>query len=287
MRRHAEHVRCAVLDGVAPIAFKNPLYHARSAQDAFEVLRQECLADPACKAAFGDLADDLDKVIARLEQSPAEVDVDVGRDSRKLRLSRDSFAEALRHMLYQEPLNRQVPMLLHAAAAGDLGPFANVALQLNKGMHDLLAYGLLLSVTNAEDLPRITEAEIVRETAGTFLADARVRGQLAIGAIWPRAVVADADAPVEVDVPVLLLSGTHDPVTPPRWGAEAASHLRNSLHIVVPGCHGVGTKPGVAKLVQQFLERASVAGLDTEPLRAVHMPRIKVPSAARSPSRKG
>jgi len=278
MRRHEDHVRTAVLDGCAPISFKNPLYHARAAQDAFEVLRQECLADERCKAAFGDLADDLGSVLQRLDEKPAAVEVTIPRgEPTTLQLSRDGFAESLRHMLYEEALNRQVPAALHAAAKGDLQPFANLALQYNRAVHDVLAYGLLLSVTNAEDMPRISEAEIVRETAGTFLGDARVRSQLAIGAFWPRAIVPDADEPVHVDTPVLLLSGTQDPVTPARFGAEAASHLPHSLHVVVPGCHGTGHKQAVQKLVAQFLAAGTVDGLDTAPLAKVKMPRIHVP----------
>jgi pimeloyl-ACP methyl ester carboxylesterase len=278
MRRHEDHVRAAVLDGCAPIAFKNPLYHARAAQDAFEALRQECLADERCKVAFGDLADDLAQVLHRLDEKPAAVEVAIPRgDATTLQLSSSGFAESLRHMLYEEALNRQVPAALHAAAKGDLQPFANLALQYNRAVHDALAYGLLLSVTNAEDMPRISEAEIVRETAGTFLGDARVRSQLAIGAFWPRAVVPDADEPVHVDTPVLLLSGTQDPVTPARFGAEAASHLPHSLHVVVPGCHGVGGKPAVQKLVAQFLDAGTVDGLDTAPLAKVRMARIKLP----------
>jgi pimeloyl-ACP methyl ester carboxylesterase len=280
MRRHQDHVRCAILDGCAPIAFKNPLYHAAAAQAAFDALRQECLADPECKAAFGDLADDLKSVLARLKDKPADVEVEVERgEPRTLKLSRDNFAESLRHMLYDEGMNRQTPMALHAAAKGDLKPFAALAFQTNRALHDALAYGLLMCVTNAEDLPRITEAEIVRETAGSFLGDVRVRSQIAIGAFWPRAVVENADEPVAVDTPVLLLSGSQDPVTPARFGAEAATHLPHSLHVVVPGCHGVGGKPLVVKLQQQFLERGSVDGLDTKPLEKVHMAKIRLPKA--------
>lgn len=284
MRRHEAHVRCAVLDGVAPIAFKNPLYHARAGQDAFEVLRQEVLADPAYRAAFGDPADDLAKVLAALAGHPASVAID---DTTTLELSRDGFAESLRHMLYNESLNRQAPLLLHAAAQGDLRPFAQLALQTNRTLHDVLAYGMLMSVTNAEDLPRITEAEIVRETAGTFLGDARVRAQLAIAAFWPRAEVADRDEPVSVTVPALLLSGTMDSVTPPRWGAEAASHLPHSLHVVVPGCHGVMGKPPVQQLVAQFLERASVDGLDTTVVEKVKLARLELPKAEAAPAGDG
>jgi pimeloyl-ACP methyl ester carboxylesterase len=280
MRRHAEHVRCAVLDGVAPVAFKNPLFHAQAAQESFEVLRREVLADAKLRAAYGDLADALAKVLKDLEARPAEVAIDIGHGNRvEVQMTRDGFAEALRQMLYVPQLNRRAPQLLVDAAAGNLGPFAQLALQRSRELHGALAYGLLMSVTNAEDLPRITEDEIARATAGTFLGDVRVRSQLAIGRFWPRAVVPDADLPVCVDTPVLLLSGTHDPVTPPRWGAEAASHLPHSLHVVVGGCHGVQAHPRVARLVAQFLERASVEGLDLEGLDKVRLPKIRLPKA--------
>jgi len=281
MRRHTAMVRAAVLDGCAPIAFKNPLFHAAAAQEAFDALRAEVLADPECKAAFGDLADDLAAVLARLDEAPAAVEIEIAKGTtRTLPLTRDGFCESLRQMLYQEPLNRRTPLALHAAAQGDLRPFANLAFANNRTMHDLLAYGLLMCVTNAEDLPRIRADEIERATRGTFLRDARVRGQLRIGAFWPRAVVPDADEPVAVDTPVLLLSGTQDPVTPPRWGEEAASHLPHSLHVVVPGCHGVGDKPEVDALIHEFLTRGSVDGLDTTPLQRVHMAKIQLPELA-------
>ena len=72
---------------------------------------------------------------------------------------------------------------------------------------------------------------------------------MAVAEFWPRGRVPENyGEPVRADVPVLLLSGTHDPVTPPRWGAEAARHLPRALHVVVPGAHGVGGS-GVDRVV--------------------------------------
>jgi fermentation-respiration switch protein FrsA (DUF1100 family) len=62
-------------------------------------------------------------------------------------------------------------------------------------------------------------------------------------------------------MPTLLLSGTLDPVTPPRWGDEAARHLPRSLHLVVPGAHGVGG-PCLTGIQRQFLETATTDRLD-------------------------
>ncbi len=78
---------------------------------------------------------------------------------------------------------------------------------------------------------------------------------MSVAAVWPHGRVAeDFGEPVKVDVPVLLLSGTHDPSTTPEWGEEAASHLPNGLHVVVPGGHGV-FGPEVRRLEREFLER--------------------------------
>lgn len=57
---------------------------------------------------------------------------------------------------------------------------------------------------------------------------------------WP---VEDAGAaqrqPVSSDVPVLLLSGEFDPVTPPEWAEQAARTLPNSDSLIFPGIgHG-------------------------------------------------
>ena len=82
----------------------------------------------------------------------------------------------------------------------------------------------------------------------------------------------DYREPVTSAAPVLILSGTHDPVTPPRWGTEAASHLPNSLHLVVPGAHGVAGSACVQGILLEFLERAAVADLDTSCIEEMSMP---------------
>jgi pimeloyl-ACP methyl ester carboxylesterase len=81
---------------------------------------------------------------------------------------------------------------------------------------------------------------------------------------WPRGEIPEGyHDPVVSDKPVLVLSGELDPVTPPRWGAATAEHLSNSLHIVVPGAaHGTSMYGCVPKLIAEFVEAATVDGLD-------------------------
>ncbi|NIR43803.1 MAG: alpha/beta fold hydrolase [Gemmatimonadetes bacterium] len=274
MRRHPETVRSAILEGVTPIAFRNPLYHAYEAQRALEEIFRQCAADPACGAAFPDLREEFDAVIARLEAQPARVTFTEGDTGERveLELSRYGFAEALRTTLYYMPGARDAPLLIHRAYQGDYEFFVRIGLRSNIGITNALALGMLLSVTCPEDLARIDPGEIPALTDGTFLGPDRVRNQMAVCAIWPAGDVPEGyGEPVAVDVPTLIFSGTLDPVTPPRWGDETARHLPNSLHVVAPGAHGLGGSC-ITGIERQFLETASVEGIDTSCVKEMSLP---------------
>jgi pimeloyl-ACP methyl ester carboxylesterase len=281
MRRHPHGVRTAILSGLAPIALTNPLHHARAAQGALDLLLDDCASDAACAAAFPALREELRAVVARLDAQPARVAVRVpgtGGEA-EVTLTRGAFAEALRVMMYNAQRAREVPYLIHRAHGGDLTPFAEAALASNRGIRGQIAFGMLMSVICAEDVDRIDPAIIPAVTEGTLLGDARVRGQMAACASWPRGEVpADYGEPVRSAVPTLLLSGTLDPVTPPEWGEEAARHLPNALHVVAPGAHGVGG-PCIEAIQRRFLATASVRGLDTACVAEMRLPPFRVPGS--------
>jgi pimeloyl-ACP methyl ester carboxylesterase len=95
---------------------------------------------------------------------------------------------------------------------------------------------------------------------------------MAVCDIWPKSEIPDNfGSPVKVGVPVLLFSGTMDPVTPPRWGEEAARHLPNSLHVVVPGAHGVYGSC-TDSIMQEFLTKGSAKGIDTSCVKSMTLP---------------
>ena len=105
--------------------------------------------------------------------------------------------------------------------------------------------------------------------------------QMAIAAIWPKGEVPDDyGEPVRGDMPVLFISGTHDPVTPPRWGAAAVRHFPNGLHLVVPAAHGTGD-PKIERFKRAFLNAGSAEGLDTSFVRELRMPPLYLPKTRR------
>lgn len=278
LRRHPQAVRSAIIEGVAPVSFKNPLPHARSAQGAIDSLFRACDRQAACHAAFPDLSHELAAVVDRLRQRPAEVTIadSAGGAPLTARLTWQQLAEALRVMTYNLATARRVPLVVHRAYLGDLTPFVRTGIASNRGLRRILRLGFLLSVTCTEDVSRITPDEIERETAGTYLGDSRVREQIAACANWPHGPLpAGYDDPVRSDVPVFLLSGTVDPVSPSHFAADAARYLSHSIHVLAPGAH-VPNGPCIDSMERAFLDAASPAAVDTSCVRMMSLPTFVV-----------
>jgi len=162
--------------------------------------------------------------------------------TREIRLSRDGVAQTVRSMLYNPSSAAELPLRVHLAAQGDWKPLAERAVSYVWGLTSDISQGYFLSVTCAEDLPFIRDAEIPAAVAGTFLGDFRIRNQRAACAGWPAARVPESFLkPVVSDVPSLVIAGELDPATPPEDGAAAARTLRHSRYVLVPGAsHGLG-----------------------------------------------
>ncbi|HYL77725.1 MAG TPA: alpha/beta hydrolase [Bryobacteraceae bacterium] len=264
MRRHGANVRAVVLAGVAPVDELIPLHHALAGQQAVDAIFAKCRADAECNAAYPKLPQEFQTILDRVRKG---VDVEVhGRDGRTalVRPSLASFAEGVRHFLYSDD-GRTFPATIHeAATGGNLSPLVQMAVSTETNFNRILSMGMLLSVTCAEHLPYIDDKTLARETANTFLGDLRVKEQQAACRQWVRGKVPkDVHQLVKSNLPVLLISGARDSVTPPAFAERVAKQLPNSLHVVFPeSSHGNWGLCG-AVIMTDFIERGSVQGLDT------------------------
>jgi len=84
-------------------------------------------------------------------------------------------------------------------------------------------------------------------------------------ALWPKGEVPQGfHQPVASDVPLLLMAGERDPVTPPAYAAQAAASFPNSLNLVARGqSHSVLRNVCLQEVATAFIEQGSVANLDT------------------------
>jgi len=277
LKRHPQHVRAAMLQGVSPTNHFMPSDFPMQTERALQGVLSECLADKVCSEAFPNIKDETKSVLAELIKGPVEVEIQKPRsnDRVKVKLSRDLAAEAIRYMLYSPVPASRVPLILHLASQGNYAPLARTAIQYRTNLVSGGSNGMYLSVTCAEDLPWIKAGEGERMAANTFLGDYRLRQQREACTLWPRAEIErDYAQPVKSDVPVLILTGQWDPVTPPANGERAAKTLTNSLNIVVPsGAHGLDGLEGmdcIDKLIVEFIERGTTKGLDTSCVKTMH-----------------
>jgi pimeloyl-ACP methyl ester carboxylesterase len=277
LKRHPQHVRTALLQGISPTDQLMPRDFAQETERALQGVLAECLADKVCSEAFPNIKEESKAVLAQLIKGPVEVEIQKPKSSEriKLKLSRDLAAEAIRYMLYSPVPAGRVPLIIHLAAQGNYAPLTRAAIGYRENLVATGSNGMYLSITCAEDLPWIKPGEGERLAENTFLGDYRLRQQREACALWPRAEIErDYAQPVKSDVPVLILTGQWDPVTPPSNGDRIAKTLSNSLHLVVPsGAHGLDGLEGmdcIDNLIVAFIERGATKGLDTACVKNIH-----------------
>jgi pimeloyl-ACP methyl ester carboxylesterase len=270
LKLHPGSVRAIILHGVSPTNQFMPRDFPQHTERALNGVIAECAADKACHEAFPNLEAERKSVLEKLLLGPVDVEIKrvTSNDTVRISLSRDLVAEAIRYMLYQAGAASRIPLFIHVAAQGNFVPLANAAINYRRNLVATGANGMYLSVTCAEDLPLIKPGEGERNGANTFLGDYRLRQQRAACALWPRGKIpADYAQPTVSNVPVLILTGQWDPVTPPLYGDSAAKHLRHSLHVIVPhGGHGFGGLSGIEcidNLMTSFVEKGTTKGLET------------------------
>jgi pimeloyl-ACP methyl ester carboxylesterase len=280
MRRYPTRVRSAALFGLVPPSEAIPQHFGLDAQHSLDAVIAECRGDSTCRAAFPRLGEDVRAVFDRLARGPVPATIQHPRTSQPVtvRLSRDMVAETLRYMLYQSGATSLVPAAMHKAATGDFDWLASRAFRARSAPNGAGIFeGIYLAITCAEDVPFTDPAREADDARNTFLGDYRMRQQRAACEIWGRSPVpADFRTPVKSNAAVLLVTGSYDPVTPPRYAAEVARSLTNVVNVVVPfGGHGLAGLAGldcVDRLMRETIERGSVAGLDVSCIARIRRP---------------
>lgn len=287
LRRHGARVRSMVLDGVAPMDMRLPLFTARDAQRALDRLLTDCQADEPCRTAFPGLADRVRTLLDRLDARPARQHLvhprsGVGED---VEVTARLVSSIVFRALYSPLMASIVPSLIDRAENGDFQGLLALAFA-GEGEGDNMSLGMQLSVICSEDSRRYTPGDLNRETAGTVFGTYLMVGQVKACEFWPKGTVEPAYyEPVVSDVPALVLSGELDPVTPPSWGQSVAEHLENARHITAPGTgHGVIATACGGRLIREFIERGTAEGLDASCMAGIRRPGFFLTPAGPEPA---
>jgi len=266
LRRHPQRVRSMVLDGVVPPGMTLTLDVWPTRAAAQSAVLAACAASNACRAAHPDLGATLAKIGERLGTAGREVTFTDPRtgEARTLRLGFDQFLAALQSALYVPELASLLPDVIAEAAADDFGPLLAVASFLTGEVARDVDTALYYSVACADDAARLTPEHVAAALAGVE-ARALAERLVALCKLWPHGdAPPDAASPVTSDVPVLLLSGGLDPVTPPDYAATVARTLRNSRQVLARGYgHIVSAHACAPRLIAAFVADPAAGTLPT------------------------
>lgn len=269
LRRFPQHARTLVLDGVVPPERTLGADMALDAERSLGRILARCAREPACKGRFGNPEQDYHDLWQTLQAHavPVKVNNPTTGEATQFDFTRFHLATVLRLSIYSAEPTALLPLLLHEAAQSkDFSRLAAQFLLMSRAYTDVVAAGMNNTVTCTEDLafydPKSTDRA---QLANTFLGTAQVDELLAVCRIWPRGPIdPDFHAPLHSDVPVLLLSGSDDPVTPPAYAEQARRGLTHSLAITLQDFnHGQLAAPCMDRVMGQFIDHAAVSGLDT------------------------
>ncbi|WP_299596419.1 alpha/beta fold hydrolase [uncultured Microbulbifer sp.] len=266
---YPQSLQSLVLDGVAPIDTKVFLA-ATAAESALQELEQACSEDLVC-AGFGDWRSQLDTLLANWsdEQAGNFPDPFTGRAVEEP-VETWMLAGAVRSALYDPAAAAQLPYAVTEASRGNFAPLSGI-LGLFADMEGAMSMGLTLSVACAEEMNRIDAGDIARDSADTFIGDMFVRIFVEGCKVWP-VPARPYDTPEPRDHPILLISGTADPITPPKYADEQLAYLPNQQHLVVRGGGHINSARGcVPDLILQFLDQPDTA-LDDSCLADIRRP---------------
>ena len=238
MRDYPEAVRSVVLDSTYPLEVN--LYTALSpdAERAFNVLFEDCAADPACNAAYPDLRAVFYNLVNQLNTSPATVSLSVGGVDYPVSLTGDLLMDVLFAGLYNPAVTAYMPKMIYQIQRGE---YSILRERLSLYFDTSSALGMGTSVQCAEEVPfnsaedAFTAAQGLQPEITAFFPQS-VQYLFTVCQDWigvppdPR-----ENQPVTSDIPTLVLAGEFDPITPPAWGQMTAAHLNHSYYFEFKG----------------------------------------------------
>jgi pimeloyl-ACP methyl ester carboxylesterase len=274
LRQHEEHVRTVVL--FAGSLLDVPLFEreTENAQRTLDLAFDQCEADAACQKAYPDLRAEFATLLDRLDEQPVEVAVEGG----SVILNRDYFAAKVEWLTRDTSRIAFLPFWIHQAyEKNDWTKFAEAD---NHGIGPTV---MAHTIRCSEKWAAFPLDEVARGNTDSYLSGWSV-GEAARTAMICK-YLPHGETPEGLSLqppspkPVLLLNGEWDILNPPDHVAGAKELWQNSLSLVLPWqsheISNMGVVSCMQPIVRDFIDRASVEGLDASCLQALPPPVFK------------
>ncbi|HJQ13177.1 MAG TPA: alpha/beta hydrolase [Anaerolineales bacterium] len=272
LRMFPERVRSVTLDALVEPDFIIFLDAAEDGQSALDTFFARCETDEACHGTFPNLTSEFTDLLARLEESPVDITIPHPLTNKPLDLhvTRRMITTMVFNILYVPQLVATLPLSIHTAQVDEnYVPLISQALLVNAGLYD----GMFYAVACTEDAPLLSVEEAAQRSEGSVFGD-RTVDFAEVCVEWPKGTVSpEFREPLQTDVPVLILSGEADPITPPHHAEELAESLSNEIHLVFAGMgHGNLASKCSMDIFRDFIENPVPAELDTTCVEEIEPP---------------
>jgi pimeloyl-ACP methyl ester carboxylesterase len=267
LRNHPQGIRSVLLDSVVPPDEPfDAVARGESALRSFAALQEACVADGGCAERFGAIDALMAEAAAALDASPHEVRIPdpVTGAERVVHIDGGDLMAGLFSAMYDETLIPVLPAALRAIADGDRALIDSIApggIAFLQDQHEAMTLSFVCA-----DWGRLSDAGRFEP----FIAEhPELAALLYFGAselVCPDWGV-DTNPPAtnelltgdDVDVPVLVLAGAFDPVTPPEGSRRVAEALGLELILLPDAGHGGIGVPCGRDIWFAFLEDPSAA----------------------------
>ena len=268
-RRYPDKVRTIVIDGVVPPQLPLGPDIAIESQLALDRVLDRCSEDSACATQFPDIHQDFQRLRDTLRENviPVRVPNPVTGQLETLEFGNEHMAAAVRLFLYSHRTIALLPLLINEAANGNLVPIAaqfqmtvvSLTEELNIGMHN--------AVMCTEDAPFIDFAAVDQAALdASYLGPLQLEAIRTMCSVWPKGPLDDdLRRPLATDMPVLLLSGDSDPITPPRYAELAAIGMSKAWLLTGKNQgHGLGAVGCMPRVIGKFVENMRLEDGDAD-----------------------
>ncbi len=263
LRDFPNRVRTMVLDSVVPLGWGLGSSTEADTLNSLELVFGRCKGNDACNNAFPEIDKQFDTLIQTLKENPQEVELQnpLNGQQTTFHLTDLRAATTIRLMLYTNEMTALIPLVIHQANTDkNYQSLAAQAMILSTDFDRSLSDGMYLSVICSEDFPRMIEN--ASDTQTIYQVDLERMKQVCDA--WPHAEDVNIE-PINqsYDVPVLMISGEADPVTPPDNAQEISPFFPNSLSLVASGSgHNSSVRGCFPFLIRKFIESGSAVGLE-------------------------
>jgi pimeloyl-ACP methyl ester carboxylesterase len=262
-RQFPDSTRTVIIDGVIPPQLPLGPDIATESQIAIDKVFARCLESAACNDRFPDIRGDFDLVRGALAEEAVTVEYQhpVTAEREFTDFTADHLAGAVRLLLYNPRTVALLPLVISEAADGNFAPLAAQFHMVVTSLSESLNIGMHNAVLCTEDAPFIDWDSL--DTAAinaSYMGPLQLEAIKAMCSVWPQGVLDDnLRAPLATDLPVLLLSGGADPITPAHYADLAAVDMSNNWQIVGDNQgHGLASVGCMPRLIGAFVSTATL-----------------------------